>query len=168
MRTEPEHEYVELFKLIVGGVACPLPDPRDRQADNLPTRTARIKQLVERAQKLEQAELAHNPNNVDMLYARGATRAQFAAYTGLIERAWFSALRNAVGARHDHERVLGWEPVSPRRRVVLDVLRRGHRPEPFLEIAPVEARLAPPFAGPAASLRAVARYKKRPAQGPLP
>jgi hypothetical protein len=27
-----------------------------------------------------------------------------------VERAWFSALRNAVGARHDHERVLELDP----------------------------------------------------------
>ena len=45
-----------------------------------------------------------------MLYARGVTRAQFALFTALIERAWFSALRNAVGARHDHERVLELDP----------------------------------------------------------
>src|SRR5208282_622910 len=49
---------------------------------------------------------ARDPKNVDMLYARGVTRGQFALYTALIERAWFSALRNAVGARRDHERVL--------------------------------------------------------------
>jgi Tetratricopeptide repeat len=75
-----------------------------RPAD--PTQKTRIKQLVEQAEKLEDAELARNPNNVDMLYARGVTRAQFALYTALLERAWFSSLRNAVGARHDHERVL--------------------------------------------------------------
>jgi tetratricopeptide (TPR) repeat protein len=72
--------------------------------------TARIKHLVQQAQKLEETELAHNPNNVEALYARGVTRAQFAAYTGLIERAWFSSLRSAVGARHDHERVLELSP----------------------------------------------------------
>jgi hypothetical protein len=70
----------------------------------------RIKQLVQTAEKLEDAELARNPNNVDMLYARGVTRGQFALYTALIERAWFSALRNAVGARRDHERVLELAP----------------------------------------------------------
>ena len=70
----------------------------------------RIKQLVEQAEKLEDAELAGNPNNVDMLYARGVTRGQFALYTALIERAWFSSLRNAVGARRDHERVLELAP----------------------------------------------------------
>ena len=79
-----------------------------RPADS--TQKERIKQLVEQAEKLEDAELARNPDNVDMLYARGVTRGQFALYTALIERAWFSALRNAVGARHDHERVLELDP----------------------------------------------------------
>ena len=79
-----------------------------RPAD--PQQKARIRQLVQQAEKIEDAGLARNPNDVDMLYARGVTRAQFALYTALIERAWFSALRNAVGARHDHERVLELDP----------------------------------------------------------
>src|SRR5271155_2492887 len=79
-----------------------------RSAD--PKVTERIKQLVERAEGLEEQQLKVNPNNVDALYARGVTRAQFALYTALVERAWFSALRNAVGARHDHERVLELNP----------------------------------------------------------
>jgi tetratricopeptide (TPR) repeat protein len=70
----------------------------------------RIKQLVDRAETLEDQQLKANPNNVSALYARGVTRAQFALYTGLVERAWFSALRNAVGARRDHERVLELDP----------------------------------------------------------
>jgi tetratricopeptide (TPR) repeat protein len=70
----------------------------------------RIRQLVARAEDLEEQQLKANPENVDVLYARGVTRAQFSLYTALIERAWFSALRNAVGARHDHERVLELNP----------------------------------------------------------
>jgi tetratricopeptide (TPR) repeat protein len=70
----------------------------------------RIKQLVERAEGLEEQQLKANPDNINALYARGVTRAQFALYTALLERAWFSALRNAVGARHDHERVLELNP----------------------------------------------------------
>ena len=70
----------------------------------------RIKQLVGQAEKLENAELARSSDNVDMLYARGVTRGQFALYTALMERAWFSALRNGVGARRDHERVLELDP----------------------------------------------------------
>ncbi|MGA7970519.1 MAG: hypothetical protein WB983_17945 [Terriglobales bacterium] len=79
-----------------------------RSAD--PVQKERIKQLVQQAEKIENTELDRNPDNIDMLYARGVTRAQFALYTALIERAWFSALRNAVGARHDHERVLELDP----------------------------------------------------------
>ena len=66
----------------------------------------RIKSLARQAENLEERELKANPNDVIALYCRGVTRAQFAVYTGIVERAWFSALRNAVGARHDHERVL--------------------------------------------------------------
>lgn len=66
----------------------------------------RIKALVRRAEDLEDKALKANSSDRDALYCRGVTRAQFAVYTGLVERAWFSALRNAVGARHDHERVL--------------------------------------------------------------
>ena len=66
----------------------------------------RIQQLVVLAEGLEEDQLKANPNDVDALYARGVTRADFALYTALIERAWFSALRNGVGARRDHERVL--------------------------------------------------------------
>jgi hypothetical protein len=79
-----------------------------RTAD--PKVTERIRQLVGRAESLEERELKANPDNVNALYARGVTRAQFALYTALVERAWFSALRNAVGARRDHERVLELDP----------------------------------------------------------
>jgi tetratricopeptide (TPR) repeat protein len=84
-----------------------------------PAQKERIKRLVLEAERLEDAELAHNSNNVDMLYARGVTRGQFALYTGLIERAWFSSLRNAVGARHDHERVLELDPKYTDAKLVL-------------------------------------------------
>ncbi|HEX3320930.1 MAG TPA: tetratricopeptide repeat protein [Terriglobales bacterium] len=79
-----------------------------RPAD--PKAKERIKQLIDRALKLEDARLEQNSKDVDALYARGVTRGQFALYTALVERAWFSALRNAVGARHDHERVLELSP----------------------------------------------------------
>jgi len=79
-----------------------------RPAD--PKVCAEIKQLVGKAQAMEEDRLKSNPNDVGALYARGVTRAQFATYTALIEHAWFSALRNAVGARHDHERVLELDP----------------------------------------------------------
>ncbi len=80
------------------------PRPTDQKVKD------RIKELVRRAEKLEEQQLKANPDDINALYCRGVTRAQFAVYTGLVERAWFSALRNAVGARHDHERVLELDP----------------------------------------------------------
>jgi len=80
------------------------PRPTDQKVKD------RIKELVARAQRLEEQQLKANPKDADVIYCRGVTRAQFSVYTGLVERAWFSALRNAVGARHDHERVLEIDP----------------------------------------------------------
>ena len=78
-----------------------------------------IKELVRRALALEEQQLKNNPNDINALYCRGVTRAQFAVYTGLVERAWFSALRNAVGARHDHERVLELDPAYTDAKLVV-------------------------------------------------
>ncbi len=75
-----------------------------------PKMKERIKELVRRAEALEEQELKANSKDVNALYCRGVSRAQFSVYTGLVERAWFSALRNAVGARHDHEHVLEVDP----------------------------------------------------------
>ena len=53
----------------------------------------RIKQLVDRAEVLEELQLKATPNNVDALYARGVTRAQFSLYTALVELCFRSAQR---------------------------------------------------------------------------
>jgi tetratricopeptide (TPR) repeat protein len=94
-------------------------DPAELAGDNFiaakhlppdPAVKERVQSLVNRAQALEEKKLNQDPTNVDALYARGVTRGQFAMYTASVERAWFSALRNAVGARHDHEKVLELSP----------------------------------------------------------
>jgi tetratricopeptide (TPR) repeat protein len=78
-----------------------------------------IKDLAQRALELEEKSLSANPKDVEALYARGVTRAQFAAYTAMMERAWFSALRNAVGARRDHERVLELAPADTPAKLIV-------------------------------------------------
>ena len=70
----------------------------------------RVKQLTDQSLALSQAQLDKNPNNIDALYARGATRAMNATYIGVANKAWFAALRSAVAARHDEERVLELDP----------------------------------------------------------
>jgi tetratricopeptide (TPR) repeat protein len=69
-----------------------------------------VTHLSDQALGLAQAQLDQNPNNADALYARGVTRALRATYMGMGQHAWISALRSAVGARHDHERVLELDP----------------------------------------------------------
>ncbi len=88
-----------------------------RPAD--PAVKAQIKGLAQKAFQLEDARLQANPKDVDALYARGVTRAQYATYTGMIERAWFSALRSAEGARKDHERVLELAPQNNDAKLVV-------------------------------------------------
>ncbi len=78
-----------------------------------------IQDLVARALQLEEKRLSANPKDVEALYARGVTRAQFSTYTALVERAWFSALRNAVGARRDHERVLELSPSTVEAKLIV-------------------------------------------------
>jgi tetratricopeptide (TPR) repeat protein len=88
-----------------------------RPAD--PKVTQQIRDLINRALEVEEKRLAANPNDVEALYARGVTRAQFATYTALIEHAWFSALRSAVGARRDHERVLELSPSTVEAKLIV-------------------------------------------------
>jgi tetratricopeptide (TPR) repeat protein len=69
-----------------------------------PKAQQQIKDLVQKALKVEEDQLSANPNDVDALYARGVTRAQFATYTALVERAWLTAAKLIVGT---HNYVVG-------------------------------------------------------------
>lgn len=80
-----------------------------------------VKQLTDRALQLEDEKLQKNPNDVDALYSRGATRGLKSTWMALIDKAWFSALRSAVGARHDHERVLALDPSYSDAKMVVGV-----------------------------------------------
>ncbi len=80
---------------------------------------AEFQDLSERALNLENAKLAADPSDIDALYARGVTRAQVSVYTGLVQRAWISALRNAVGARHDEEHVLELAPQTVQAKLIV-------------------------------------------------
>lgn len=71
---------------------------------------ARIRQLNEAALALCEQKLRANPDDVQALYARGAARGTRSLATGLLDRSWLPALRSALGARRDHERVLQLDP----------------------------------------------------------
>lgn len=70
----------------------------------------RVNQLSAQSIQLSEGYLAKNSNDVNALYARGVARGLKSTYMGMAEHAWFAALRSAIGARHDHERVLELDP----------------------------------------------------------
>jgi tetratricopeptide (TPR) repeat protein len=69
-----------------------------------------IKDLADKALALSEKRLNSNSQDVQALYARGVTRGLRSTYMALVEKAWFSALRNALGSRSDHEAVLTLQP----------------------------------------------------------
>jgi tetratricopeptide (TPR) repeat protein len=75
-----------------------------------PRARAEISALLTRAGRLSETLLAANPNDVDALYARGVTRSLHAIFLEIVDKAWFAALRSALNARRDHERVLQLSP----------------------------------------------------------
>ena len=57
-----------------------------------------------------QCPFAGNPKDTDALYARGVARGFRSMYMGMAEKSWISAVRSAMAARRDHERVLELDP----------------------------------------------------------
>ncbi|MGE5204739.1 MAG: hypothetical protein ACM3PW_03925 [Chlamydiota bacterium] len=88
------------------------PDPKEQE---------QIKQLINTALKLEDDRLEHDSKDVNTLYARGVTRGLRATYTALVERSWFAALRSALGARRDHQRVLDLDPSYTDAKMVVGI-----------------------------------------------
>jgi hypothetical protein len=72
--------------------------------------TAHIEDLSNKATQLAQTKLDKNPKDVDALYARGWSKSLRATYMGLVQRSYISALRLALQARDDNDRVLELDP----------------------------------------------------------
>ena len=87
----------------------------------------RVNQLSTRAIELCDARLNSNPTDTNALYARGVAKGLRSTYMGMAEHAWFAALRNTIGARHDHERVLELDPnyIDAKMSVGLDLYLIG-------------------------------------------
>jgi len=75
-----------------------------------PAAKKRIRTLAERALSLSDNRLKANPKDVQALYDRGITEGLRSTYLVLVDHSWFSALRSALAARHDHEQVLKLRP----------------------------------------------------------
>ena len=81
-----------------------------RAANGNPAIRAQVDQLTAETINLCNERLAKNPSDVDALYVRGEARGLKSTYIALVDKSFLSALRNAVAARRDHERVLELDP----------------------------------------------------------
>lgn len=82
-----------------------------------------IKALSQKAFDQANAELKKNPNDVNALFARGWGRALEATYEAMVERSFASALRLALGAKDDHEKVLQLDPNYVDARMVVGIYK---------------------------------------------
>jgi tetratricopeptide (TPR) repeat protein len=81
-----------------------------RAANGDPAVRAQVDQLTTEAVALCDKRLAQNPNDVDALYVRGVVRGLRSTYMALVDKSFLAALRSAVAARRDHERILQIDP----------------------------------------------------------
>jgi tetratricopeptide (TPR) repeat protein len=80
-----------------------------------------IRQLADKAVDQANVQLKINPNNVDALFARGWARSLEATYMAMIERSFGAALKLALGARSDHDKVLQIDPKYADAKLVVGV-----------------------------------------------
>jgi tetratricopeptide (TPR) repeat protein len=70
----------------------------------------KVRELSDAAIDEADAVLKSNPNDVNALFARGWVKSMQAVYSAMVERTFGGALRQALGARNDCDRVLEIDP----------------------------------------------------------
>lgn len=70
----------------------------------------KMEHLYQRALMLANNRLAEDPKDAGALYCRGQTKALRSTYMALVDKSFLPALKNAVSARRDEERVLELDP----------------------------------------------------------
>src|SRR5262249_16789800 len=69
-----------------------------------------LMELTDRAKAASEKRLKADPKDVQALYTRGVTEGLRSTYLAVAEHSFWSALRSALAARHDHEEVLRLQP----------------------------------------------------------
>jgi Tetratricopeptide repeat len=75
-----------------------------------PAVAEQVNSLYGKAVTLSEQQLNGHPDDVDALFARGWARSLKAVYVGMMERSFVAALRVALQARSDNEKVLKLDP----------------------------------------------------------
>jgi tetratricopeptide (TPR) repeat protein len=86
-----------------------------------PTAKKQILDLADQAISICDARLKKSPNDVDALYARGVSRGLKLTYIALVDKSFWSSLRNAISSRNDHDKVLELEPGYTDAKLVVGV-----------------------------------------------
>ena len=69
-----------------------------------------LAELTDRAMAASEKRLRNDPRDVQALYSRGVTEGLRSTYLAVAEHSFWSALKYALAARHDHEQVLKLQP----------------------------------------------------------
>jgi tetratricopeptide (TPR) repeat protein len=75
-----------------------------------PAARKQLAELTEQAMAASEKRLRNDPKDVQALYSRGVTEGLRSTYLAVAEHSFWSALKYALAARHDHEQVLKLQP----------------------------------------------------------
>jgi tetratricopeptide (TPR) repeat protein len=75
-----------------------------------PAAKKQLAELTDQAMAASEKRLRNDPRDVQALYSRGVTEGLRSTYLAVAEHSFWSALKYALAARHDHEQVLKLQP----------------------------------------------------------
>jgi tetratricopeptide (TPR) repeat protein len=75
-----------------------------------PSAKKQLAELTDQAMAASEKRLRNDPRDVQALYSRGVTEGLRSTYLAVAEHSFWSALKYALAARHDHEQVLKLQP----------------------------------------------------------
>jgi len=87
--------------------------------DGDPKVKQRINELEERTIQLCDARIKLDPKDAECYYARGVARGSKLSYVAVVEKSFYSALRNALASRHDNEKCLEVDPTYTDAKLVI-------------------------------------------------
>lgn len=91
----------------------------------------RIKALAQKAVDQSNAELRKNPKDVNALFARGWAKSLESVYEAMVERSFGSALKLALQAKDDDQRVLQFDPRYVDAKMVVGIYQYAVGSLPF-------------------------------------
>ena len=94
---------------------------------------AEFRELTRQAKALSEARLKRDPKDIEALYYLGATEGLKAAFGAMVERSWYSALRNGGDAVDRHREVVKLDPGYHDARITIGMYDyvTGSLPLPF-------------------------------------